>query len=144
MKIQQFKFSCKKKMMKYNYSSNTKLINNETFYFEKNIYSFLNGKSWALYWLTMVDYGMHADFYRACSIAAINKLTLMIQLFKEAQATIHQAKLIDFNSVKFSRKAVKRWLFIIWIAGVAIGLKTICLILCYKPASFAPPLIKIN
>jgi hypothetical protein len=91
--------------MEYNYSSYTKLINNETFYFVKKYLLF---PEWEELTPVLVDYGMHADFYRACSIAAIYEPTLMIQLFKEAQATIQQAKLIDFNSVKFSRKAVKR------------------------------------
>ncbi len=92
-------------MMEYNYSSYTKLINNETFYFVKKYLLF---PEWEEVAPVLVDYGMHVDFYRACSIAAINEPTLMIQLFKEAQATIQQAKLIDFNSVKFSRKASKR------------------------------------
>jgi len=92
-------------MMEYNYSAYTKLINNQTFYFVKKylIFSELEGVAPVL-----IDYGMHIDFYKACSIAAVNERNIMIQLFKEAQETVQQAKLIDFSPIKFSKKNFKR------------------------------------
>jgi len=57
-------------MMEYNYSSYTKLINNETFYFVKKYLLF---PEWEEVSPVLVDYGMNVDFYRACSIAAINE-----------------------------------------------------------------------
>lgn len=90
--------------MEYYYSAYTKLINNQTFFFVKKylLFSELNETEPVL-----VNYGMHMNFYKACSIAAVNDPSLMIQLFKEAQGTIEHAKLIDFNSIKFSRKLLK-------------------------------------
>lgn len=92
-------------MMLYNYSSYTKLIDNQTFYFVKKYLLF---PEWRGVAPVLVNYGMHTDFYKACSIASVSEPTLMIELLKEAQATIQQAKLIEFNSVKFSRKTSKR------------------------------------
>ena len=91
--------------MEYFHSSYTRLINNETYYFVKKYLFFPE--------LTEVEpllanYGMHPDFYTACNIATVVDPAIREQLFREAQATVQQAKLIDFNSVKFSRKRLKR------------------------------------
>ena len=91
--------------MEYNYSAYTKLINNQTFYFVKKYLLFSELKDAAP---VLVNYGMHLDFYKACSIAAVKESSLMTQLFKEAQETVQQGKLIDFSSVKLSRKFFKR------------------------------------
>lgn len=91
--------------MEYNYSAYTKLINDQTFYFVKKylLFSELKGSAPVL-----VNYGMHIDFYKACSIAAVKEGSVMTQLFNEAQETVQQAKLIDFSPVKLSRKFFKR------------------------------------
>jgi hypothetical protein len=91
--------------MEYSYSAYTKLINNQTYYFVKKYVLFPELKDVEP---VLANYGMHIDFYRACSIASIYDEDIRQQLFKEAQATVQQAKLIDFNAVKFSRKTFKR------------------------------------
>ena len=101
--------------MEYSYISYTKLINNETHYFVKKYLLFpeLNDVRPVL-----TNYGMHTDFYKACSIAFIYDDAIRQQLFKEIQvkevqvkevpANVQQAKLVDLNAVKFSRKIFNR------------------------------------
>ena len=91
--------------MEYTYSSYTKLINNQTYYFVKKYVHFPELKDVAP---VLANYGMHINFLKACSIADIYDAALIEKLYKEAQATVQQAKLIDFNAVKFSRKIFKR------------------------------------
>ena len=91
--------------MEYTYSAYTKLINNQTYYFVKKYVLFPELKDVGP---VLANYGMHTDFLKACSIASIYDSAIRQQLFKEAQATVQQAKLIDFNAVKFSRKIFKR------------------------------------
>jgi hypothetical protein len=91
--------------MEYSYSAYTKLINNQTYYFVKKHVLFPELKDVEP---VLANYGMHIDFNKACNIASIYDDNIRQQLFKEAQATVQQAKLIDFNAVKFSRKIFKR------------------------------------
>ena len=91
--------------MEYTYSAYTKLINDQTHYFVKKYVLFPELKGVGP---VLVNYGMHTDFLKACSIASIYDDAIRQQLYKEAQATVQQAKLIDFNAVKFSRKIFKR------------------------------------
>lgn len=91
--------------MKYFYTSYTKLINNQTYYFVKKYLFFPELKDVEP---LLANYGMHTDFYRACAIATVFDPAIRKQLYREAQATVQQAKLIDFNAVKFSRKTSKR------------------------------------
>jgi hypothetical protein len=91
--------------MEYTYSAYTKLINDQTHYFVKKYVLFPELKGVGP---VLVNYGMHTDFLKACSIASIYDNAIRQQLYKEAQATVQQAKLIDFNAVKFSRKIFKR------------------------------------
>ena len=91
--------------MEYTYSASTKLINNQTYYFVKKYVLFPELKDVGP---VLANYGMHTDFLKACSIASIYDSAIREQLFMEAQATVQQAKLVDFNAVKFSRKIFKR------------------------------------
>ena len=91
--------------MQYSYSAYTKNINNQTYYFVKKYVLFPELKDVEP---VLANYGMHINFNKACSIAGIFDASLIEQLYKEAQATVQQAKLIDFNAVKFSRKIFKR------------------------------------
>ena len=91
--------------MEYSYSSYTKLINNQTHFFVKKYLLFPELKDVRP---VLTNYGMHTDFFKACSIASVYDGAIRQQLYKEAQATVLQAKLIDFNAAKFSRKIFKR------------------------------------
>ena len=91
--------------MEYSYNAYTKLIDNQTYFFVKKYLQFSELKDVEP---ILTNYGMHLDFYKACSIASINDPAIREQLFREANATIQQAKVVDFNGVKFSRKTAKR------------------------------------
>ena len=84
------------------YSSYTKIIENKTYFFVKKYLIFPEYKDLSP---VMESYGMHVDFNKACSIAGINDPILKQQLLFEAQGTMQQAKVIDFNPSNFTSKS---------------------------------------
>lgn len=83
------------------YTAYTKLVENKTYYFIKKFLAFpeLEGVDPVL-----ESYGMHTDFNKACSIAAVNDLQVRERLLREAEGTLQTAKVIDFDSKGFSGK----------------------------------------
>lgn len=84
------------------YNSYTKIIDNITYYFVKKYLSFPELKDVAP---MLESYGMHTDFNKACNIAAIYDPKIREQLLKEAEGTIHQAKVIDIITSNYSGKS---------------------------------------
>ena len=84
------------------YTSYTKIIENKTYYFVKKYLIFPEFKDVSP---VQESYGMHTDFYKACSIAGVNDPNIMEQLLNEAEGTIQQAKVIDLNTMNFSTKS---------------------------------------
>ena len=82
------------------YNAYTKVIENKTYYFVKKYLIFPEFKDVAP---VLESYGMHTDFNKACSIAAVNDPKIREQLLNEAEGTIQQAKVIDLNT-SFSGK----------------------------------------
>jgi hypothetical protein len=67
--------------MEHYYTSYTKTINNTTYYFVKKYTRFPELKNVPA---ILENYGMHTNFDKACTIAAIFDPALRQQLFKEA------------------------------------------------------------
>ena len=44
------------------------------------------------------SYGMHTEFDKACGIAGIYDAAVKEKLFKEAEATIQRAKIVELNN----------------------------------------------
>ena len=84
------------------YTSYTKVIENKTYYFVKKYLIFPEFKDVSP---VLESYGMHTDFNKACSIASIHDPNIRQQLLNEAEGTIQQAKVIDFNTGNFSGKS---------------------------------------
>ena len=84
------------------YTAYTKVIENKTYYFIKKYLVFPDLKDVAP---VLESYGMHMDFNRACSIAAVYDPKIKEQLLKEAEGTMQQAKVIDLNAATFSGKS---------------------------------------
>lgn len=90
------------KTMENFYTAYTKVLENKTYYFVKKYLIFPEFKDLSP---VLESYGMHSDFNKACSIAGIFDSGIKQQLLNEAQATIQQAKVIDFNTGNFSGKS---------------------------------------
>ena len=80
----------------------TKIIENSTYYFVKKYLIFPEYKDVPP---VLESFGMHADFNKSCSIAAIKDAGIKQQLLREANGTIQQAKVIDFNSGNLTAKS---------------------------------------
>lgn len=84
------------------YTSYTKVIENKTYYFVKKYLIFPEFKDVAP---MLESYGMHTDFNKACNIALVFDPQIKEQLLQEAEGTMQQAKVIDFNMGNFSGKS---------------------------------------
>ncbi len=81
------------------YTAYSKVMDNKTYYFVKKYLVFPEFKDVEP---MQESFGMHTDFYKACSIAGINEPIIQERLFNEAIATVQQAKVIDLNTANFS------------------------------------------
>jgi hypothetical protein len=87
------------------YSSYTKVIENKTYYFVKIHQAFPELKGIPPF---LVNYGMHSDFDKACSIASITDPKIKEQLLNELNSNIPQAKVIELGSLNFSENKMAR------------------------------------
>jgi hypothetical protein len=88
------------------YECYSKLLHDKTYYFVKR---YLRFSEYAHVPDVMEGYGMHTDFTRACSIAGINDLKIMKQIFDDMQeaqfkAAAPVAKVIELKKAGFESK----------------------------------------
>ncbi len=74
------------------YTAYTKLLDFKVYYFIKQFSAFPEFKNVSP---VLDKYGMHTDFDKACSIAGVTDAAIKARLFKEAEATMHRAKIVD-------------------------------------------------
>ncbi len=79
------------------YTAYTKVVQNTTFYFVKKYITFPEYENVPG---ILESYGMHADFNRACEIAAINDKEVRNNLFADMQNDENSAKIIHMNITK--------------------------------------------
>ena len=84
------------------YTAYTKVIDTKTYFFVKKYLIFPELQDVAP---VLESYGMHTDFNKACSIAAVHDPKIKEQLWNEAQGTVQHAKVIDLNKSNFSGKS---------------------------------------
>jgi hypothetical protein len=76
------------------YSSYTKVIQNDTYYFVKKFLRFPEYKDVSD---ILEGYGMHREFDKACKIAGIYDPEIRNQLLQQIENAVPQAKVIDLK-----------------------------------------------
>jgi hypothetical protein len=89
--------------MKTFYTSYTKQVQEQTYYFVKRYLAFPEYKGVSD---VLEGYGMHTDFNKACSIAGIHDPQIREQLFADMEAAAPQGKVIELNQVVFNSKSI--------------------------------------
>ena len=83
------------------YTAYTKAVNGQTFYFVKKFQSFPELKDVPPF---LESFGMHTDFDKACSIAAVEDLKIKEQILRDINSNMPQAKVIEIGNVSFAEK----------------------------------------
>ena len=79
------------------YTAYTKVVQNTTFYFVKKYVTFPEYKDVPG---VLESFGMHADFNRACEIAAVTDEEIRKNLFTDIQSDENSAKIIHMSTAK--------------------------------------------
>ncbi|MEO8861331.1 MAG: hypothetical protein ABI358_07900 [Ginsengibacter sp.] len=79
------------------YTAYTKIVQNTTFYFVKKYITFPEYRDIPG---VLESYGMHADFNKACEIAAVNDQQVRKNLFADLQDNESSAKIIYMDMAK--------------------------------------------
>ena len=89
------------------YTSYTKEVQGETYYFVKKYLSFPEFHNVPD---VLVGYGMHTDFDKACSIALVTDVNLQLKLMKHMlnTVTVEKAKVIEMLPVQGNAKSIIR------------------------------------
>lgn len=101
------------------YSVKTRKINNQLFYFVKHHISFSEIEDAPQ---ILSGYGMHPDFYKACSIANIEDESIVNELSSQVCLPGLPAKLISFDNSKHEShsllKSTQNFLSKLRLAGI--------------------------
>lgn len=84
------------------YTAYTKVVHNTTFYFVKKYITFPEFKDVPN---VLESYGMHADFNRACELAAVKDVEIRKHLLADIQDNENSAKIIHMSLVQGIRIA---------------------------------------
>jgi hypothetical protein len=83
------------------YTAYTKLLDYKTYYFVKRFSTFPEFKNVS----PMLEaYGMHTDFEKACNIAGVHDVAVKERLYKEAQSTLPQARVVELPGISHAAK----------------------------------------
>ena len=92
-------------IMEHIYSVYTRNINNQLFYFVKQYEIFTELKDTPR---VLTEYGMHRDFFKACSLANIYEESVINELCSQVYLPCSPAKVISFDKAKQNSHSLLR------------------------------------
>ncbi len=87
------------------YTAYTKSIGDTTYFFVKSFQSFPDLKDVPS---VLENFGMHTNFDKACSIAAIHDAKTKAQIFNDLNSHVPMAKVIELGAVNYTEKKAAR------------------------------------